>query len=58
MPMEKISKKPSTLYGYLEWLYFYMCASVGLWMLESWERALFSMCINIIRPPTCFIPST
>jgi len=36
------SKKPTSIFGYIEWLYFMYCLTTGLYMLDHWERILFS----------------
>ena len=35
-------KKPTTIVGYIDWLYFIYCITLGLYMLDPWERKLFS----------------
>ena len=35
-------KKPNTFFAYIGWLYYTYCIITGLYMLDSWERTIFS----------------
>ena len=35
-------KKPTSIAGYIGWLYYTYCITTGLYMLDSWERTVFS----------------
>uniref|UniRef100_H2XUX1 Serine palmitoyltransferase small subunit B n=1 Tax=Ciona intestinalis TaxID=7719 RepID=H2XUX1_CIOIN len=41
-------KKPTSVVGYIEWLYFIYCITTGIYMLDPWERTVFNTCLILL----------